>query len=98
MSVDVTVQFASEWQHQIKTYLVVTAKRSKRNIASNLSSSFLQPQIRVSRLPVSRHLGHTGLLACRRVKCVLLMATHCCQRLAWSRGHVMCGHHHSGLL
>ncbi|GFT18985.1 hypothetical protein TNCV_3212201 [Trichonephila clavipes] len=98
MLVDVTVQITSEWQHQIKTYLVVTAKRSKLNIASDLSRSFLQPQIRISRLLVYRHLGHIGLLARRRVKCVLLTASHCRQWLACSRECVMFEHHYSGLV
>ncbi|GFV70015.1 transposable element Tcb2 transposase [Trichonephila clavipes] len=41
----------------------------------------------VSKQTVNRRLGHIGLYAHRLLRCVLLMAAHCLQRLAWSREH-----------
>ncbi|GFX42954.1 transposable element Tcb1 transposase [Trichonephila clavipes] len=43
----------------------------------------------VSRQTVYRRLGHIGLYARRPVRCVPLTATHCRQRLTWSRDHAL---------
>ncbi|GFU03428.1 transposable element Tcb1 transposase [Trichonephila clavipes] len=41
---------------------------------------------------VYRRLGHIGLYARRPVRCVPLTATHCRQRLTWSREHALWTH------
>ncbi|GFW87010.1 transposable element Tcb1 transposase [Trichonephila clavipes] len=43
----------------------------------------------VSRQPVNGLLGQIGLYARRPVRCVPLIATHRCLRLAWSREHAL---------
>ncbi|GFV86868.1 HTH_Tnp_Tc3_2 domain-containing protein [Trichonephila clavipes] len=44
---------------------------------------------KVSRQTVYRRLGHIGLHARRPVRCIPLTATHCHQRLTWSREHAL---------
>ncbi|GFT50710.1 transposable element Tcb1 transposase [Trichonephila clavipes] len=63
-------------------YLEVTAKRSRRSTASDLSRQFsLATGTTDSRQTVYRCLGHIGLYARRPVRCVPLTATHCRLRL-----------------
>ncbi|GFT04422.1 transposable element Tcb1 transposase [Trichonephila clavipes] len=67
-------------------YLAVTAKRNRRNTASDLSRQLSSATgMTVSRQTVYRRLEHIGLYARRTVRCVPLTATHCRLRLAWSR-------------
>ncbi|GFW84517.1 transposable element Tcb1 transposase [Trichonephila clavipes] len=67
-------------------YLAVTAKRYRRNTASDLSRQLSSATgTTVSRKTVYRWLGHIGLYARRPVRCVPLTATHCRLRLTWSR-------------
>ncbi|GFX96670.1 hypothetical protein TNCV_244571 [Trichonephila clavipes] len=90
-----------ELQRRMRTgiYLTVTAKRNRRNTASDLSRSLSSGTgTTVSRQTMNRRLGHIGLYARRPVRCVPLTATHCCLRLTWSRQHAFCGHHNSGLV
>ncbi|GBN27231.1 Transposable element Tcb1 transposase [Araneus ventricosus] len=71
-------------------YLAVTAKRSRRRTASDLSRQLSSATgTTVSRQTVYRRLGHIGLYARRPVRCVALTATHCRLRLAWSREHAL---------
>ncbi|GFV25388.1 transposable element Tcb1 transposase [Trichonephila clavipes] len=71
-------------------YLAVTAKRNRRNTASDLSRQLSSATgMTVSRQTVYRRLGHIGLYARRPVRCVPLTATHCRQRLTWSREHAL---------
>ncbi|GFX91205.1 transposable element Tcb2 transposase [Trichonephila clavipes] len=71
-------------------YLAVTAKRSRRSTASDLSRQlFSDAGTKVSMQTVYRHLGHIGLYARRPVRCVPLTATHCRLRLTWSREHAL---------
>ncbi|GFS77457.1 acetylcholinesterase-1 [Trichonephila clavipes] len=63
-------------------YLAVTAKRSRRSRASDLSRQLSSATgTTVSRQTVYRCLGHIGLYARRPVRCVPLTATHCRLRL-----------------
>ncbi|GFU78980.1 transposable element Tcb1 transposase [Trichonephila clavipes] len=71
-------------------YLVVTAKRNRRNTASDLSRQLSSDTgMTVSRQSECRRLGHIGLYARRPVRCVPLTATHCRLRLTWSREHAL---------
>ncbi|GBN58331.1 hypothetical protein AVEN_243285-1 [Araneus ventricosus] len=71
-------------------YLAVTAKRSGRSTASDLSRQLSSATgTTVSRQIVYRRLGHLGLYARRPVRCVPLTASHCRLRLAWSREHAL---------
>ncbi|GFX88067.1 transposable element Tcb1 transposase [Trichonephila clavipes] len=77
----------------------VTAKRNRRNTVSDLSRQLSSATgTTVSRQTVYRRLGHIGLYARMPVRCVPLTATHCRLRLTWSREHMHCGHHNSGLV
>ncbi|GFX00205.1 transposable element Tcb2 transposase [Trichonephila clavipes] len=68
----------------------VTAKRNRRNTASDLSRQLSSATgTTVSRKTVYRRLGHIGLYARRLVRCVPLTATHCRLRLTWSREHAL---------
>ncbi|GFU39276.1 uncharacterized protein TNCV_3811221 [Trichonephila clavipes] len=59
-------------------YLAVTAKRSRRSTASDLSRQLSSATgTTVSRQTVYRHLGYIGLYARRPVRCALLTTTHC---------------------
>ncbi|GFV03253.1 transposable element Tcb1 transposase [Trichonephila clavipes] len=81
-----------ELQRRMRTgiYLAVTAKRNRRNTASDLSRQLSSATgTTVSRQTVYRRLGHIGLYARRPVRCVPLTATHCRLRLTWSRGYVL---------
>ncbi|GFW71856.1 transposable element Tcb1 transposase [Trichonephila clavipes] len=92
MRVDVTTQVAPELQRRMRTsiYLTVTAKRNRRGTASDLSRQLSSAiGTTVSRQTVYRCFGHIGLYARRPVRCVPLTATHCCQRLTWSRQHAL---------
>ncbi|GFU96574.1 HTH_Tnp_Tc3_2 domain-containing protein [Trichonephila clavipes] len=79
-------------------YLAVTAKRNRRNTASDLSRQLSSATgTTVSRQTMYRRLRHIGLYACRPVRCVLLSATHC--RLRLTRIESMhCEHQNSGLV
>ena len=69
-------------------YLAITAKRSRRSTTSNLSRQLSAATgTTVSRQTVYRRLGDIGLYARRPVRCVPFTATHCRQRLPWSREH-----------
>ncbi|GFW54010.1 transposable element Tcb1 transposase [Trichonephila clavipes] len=71
-------------------YLAVTAKRNRRSTASDLSRQLSSATgTTVSRQTVYRRLGHIGLYARRPVRYVPLSATHCYQRLTWSREHAL---------
>lgn len=71
-------------------YLAITAKRSRRSTASDLSRQLSSATgTTVSRQTVYRRLGQHGLYARRPVRCVPLTATHCRRRLAWCREHVI---------
>ncbi|XP_071040076.1 uncharacterized protein [Parasteatoda tepidariorum] len=71
-------------------YLAVTAKRSRRSTASDLSRQLSSATgTTFLRQTVCRRLGHIGLYARRSVRCVPLTATHCSLRLTWSREHAM---------
>ncbi|GFT99184.1 HTH_Tnp_Tc3_2 domain-containing protein [Trichonephila clavipes] len=71
-------------------YLAVTAKRSRRNTASDLSRQHSSATgTTVSRQTVYKRLEHIGLYACRPVRCVPLTATYCRLRLTWSRDHAL---------
>ncbi|GFT41020.1 HTH_Tnp_Tc3_2 domain-containing protein [Trichonephila clavipes] len=71
-------------------YLAVTAKRSRRIAASDLSHQlFSATGTIVSRQTVYRRLRHISLYARRPVRCVPLTATHCHLRLTWSREHAL---------
>ncbi|GFY13937.1 transposable element Tcb1 transposase [Trichonephila clavipes] len=68
----------------------VTAKRNRRNTASDLSRQLSSATgTIVSRQTVNRRLGHNGLYARRPGRCVPLTATHCRLRLTWSREHAL---------
>ncbi|GFW29929.1 HTH_Tnp_Tc3_2 domain-containing protein [Trichonephila clavipes] len=60
--------------------MVITAPDLSRQLSSATGTT-------VSRQTVYRSLGHIGLYARRRVRCVPLTATHCRLRLTWSREH-----------
>ncbi|GFX34557.1 transposable element Tcb1 transposase [Trichonephila clavipes] len=67
-------------------YLPVTAKRNRRNTASDLSRQLSSATgTTVLRQTVCRRLGHICLYARRPVICVKLTATHCRLRLTRSR-------------
>ncbi|GFV97683.1 HTH_Tnp_Tc3_2 domain-containing protein [Trichonephila clavipes] len=71
-------------------YLAVTDKRNRRSTESDLSRQLSSATgTIVSRQTVYRRLGHIGLYARRPVRCVPLTATHCHQRLTWSREHAL---------
>ncbi|GFX76550.1 HTH_Tnp_Tc3_2 domain-containing protein [Trichonephila clavipes] len=71
-------------------YLAVTAKRNRRSTASVLSRQLSSATgTTVSRQIVYRRLGHSGLYACRNVRCVPLTATPCRLRLTRSREHAL---------
>ncbi|GFU14192.1 transposable element Tcb1 transposase [Trichonephila clavipes] len=71
-------------------YLAVTAKRSRRSTASDLSCQLPSATgTTVSRQTVYRRLGHIGLYARRTVICVPLTATHYRLLLTWSREHAL---------
>ncbi|GFX24468.1 transposable element Tcb1 transposase [Trichonephila clavipes] len=71
-------------------YLAVTAKRTRRSTASDLSRQLSSATgTTVSRQTVYRRLGHIGLYAHRPVRCVPLTATHCRLRFTWSREHAL---------
>ncbi|GFU83801.1 transposable element Tcb1 transposase [Trichonephila clavipes] len=71
-------------------YLVVTAKRNRRNTASDLSRQLSSATgTTVSRQTVYRRLRHIGLYARRFVRYVPLTATHCRLRLTWSREYAL---------
>ncbi|GFX97183.1 transposable element Tcb1 transposase [Trichonephila clavipes] len=71
-------------------YLAVTAKRNRRNKASDLSHQLSSATgTTVSRQTVYRRLGHIGLYARRPVRCVPHTATHCRLRLIWNREHAL---------
>ncbi|GFX34375.1 transposable element Tcb1 transposase [Trichonephila clavipes] len=73
-----------------KIMLSVTAKRNRRNTASDLSRQLSSATgTTVSRQTVYRRLGHIGLYARRPVRSVPLTATHCRLRLTWSRDHAL---------
>ncbi|GFW94170.1 transposable element Tcb1 transposase [Trichonephila clavipes] len=68
----------------------VTAKRNRRNTASDLSRQLSSATgTTVSRQIMYRRLGHIGLYARRPVICVPLTATHCRLRLTWRREHAL---------
>ncbi|GFX48790.1 transposable element Tcb1 transposase [Trichonephila clavipes] len=74
----------------IYIYLAVTAKRNSRSTASDLSRQvFSATGTTFSRQTVYRRLGHIGLYARRRVRCVPFTATHSRLRLTWSREHAL---------
>ncbi|GFV80877.1 transposable element Tcb1 transposase [Trichonephila clavipes] len=67
-------------------YFTVTAKRSRRSTASDLSRQLSSVTgTTVSRQTLHRRLGRIGLYARKPVRCVPLTATHCHLRLTWSR-------------
>ncbi|GFV29390.1 transposable element Tcb1 transposase [Trichonephila clavipes] len=69
-------------------YLAVTAKRSRRSTASDLSRQLSSATgTTVLRQTVYRRLEYIGLYVRRPVRCVPLTATHCHLRLTWSREH-----------
>ncbi|GFT99188.1 HTH_Tnp_Tc3_2 domain-containing protein [Trichonephila clavipes] len=71
-------------------YLAVTAKRSRRNTASDLSRQHSSATgTTVSRQTVYKRLEHIGLYGRRPVRCVPLTATYCRLRLTWSREHAL---------
>ncbi|KFM72212.1 Transposable element Tcb1 transposase, partial [Stegodyphus mimosarum] len=71
-------------------YLAVTAKRNRRNSASDRSRQLSSATgTTISRQTVYRRLGQIGLYARRPVRCVPLIATHCRLRLTWSREHAL---------
>ncbi|GFW69323.1 transposable element Tcb1 transposase [Trichonephila clavipes] len=71
-------------------YLAVTAKRSRRSTASDLSRQlFSATGIAVSRHTVYICLRQIGLYARRPVRWVPLTATHCRLQLSWSREHAL---------
>ncbi|GFW29761.1 transposable element Tcb2 transposase [Trichonephila clavipes] len=71
-------------------YLAITAKRNRRNTASDLSRQLSSATgMTVSRQTVYRRLGHIGLYARRPVRCVRHTAVHCCLLLTWSREHAL---------
>ncbi|GFW86670.1 transposable element Tcb1 transposase [Trichonephila clavipes] len=71
-------------------YFAVTAKRSRRNTASDLSRQLSSATgTTVSRQTVYRRLGHIGLYARSPVRYVPLTATHCRLRLTWSKEHAL---------
>ncbi|GFT80359.1 HTH_Tnp_Tc3_2 domain-containing protein [Trichonephila clavipes] len=71
-------------------YLAVSAKRNRRNTASDLSRQLSSStDTTVSRQTVYRRLGHIGLYARRPVRYVPLTATHCRLRLTCSRKHAL---------
>ncbi|GFV83074.1 transposable element Tcb1 transposase [Trichonephila clavipes] len=71
-------------------YFAVTAKRKRRSTASDLFRQLSSATgTTISRQTVYRRLGHIGLYARRPVRCVPLTATHCRQRLTWSREHAL---------
>ncbi|GFU95870.1 transposable element Tcb2 transposase [Trichonephila clavipes] len=71
-------------------YLSVSSQRDRRSTESDLSRQLcLATSTTVSRQTVYRRLGHIGLYARRPVRCVPLTATHCRQRLTWSREHAL---------
>ncbi|KFM70268.1 Transposable element Tc1 transposase, partial [Stegodyphus mimosarum] len=71
-------------------YLAVTAKRNRRNTASDLSRQLSSATgTTISRQTVYRRLEKIGLYARRPVRCVPLTATHCRLPLAWSREHAL---------
>ncbi|GFV45544.1 transposable element Tcb1 transposase [Trichonephila clavipes] len=68
----------------------VTAKRNRRNTASDLSRQLSSATgTTVSRQPMYRRLGNIGLYTRMPVRCVPLIATHCRLRLTWSREHAL---------
>ncbi|KFM64980.1 Transposable element Tcb1 transposase, partial [Stegodyphus mimosarum] len=72
-------------------YLAVTAKRSRRSTASDLSRQLSSATgTAISRQTVYRRLGQIGLYARRPVRCFPLTATHCRLRFAWSREQWAC--------
>ncbi|GFW82529.1 HTH_Tnp_Tc3_2 domain-containing protein [Trichonephila clavipes] len=92
MGVYVTAQVNPELQRRMRTgiYLTVTAKRNRRNTASDLSRQHSSATgTTFSRQTVYRRLGHIGLYARRPVKWVPLTATHCRLRLTWSKEHAL---------
>ncbi|GFS96971.1 transposable element Tcb1 transposase [Trichonephila clavipes] len=71
-------------------YLAVTARRNRKNTASDLSLQLSSVTVTtVSRQTVYRRLGHIGLYALRPVRCVPLTTTHCRLRLTWSKEHAL---------
>ncbi|GFT40062.1 transposable element Tcb1 transposase [Trichonephila clavipes] len=71
-------------------YLAVTAKRSRRSTASDLSRQLSSATgTTVSKKTVYIRLGYIGIYARRPVRCVPLTATHCRLRLTWSREHAL---------
>ncbi|GFW44892.1 transposable element Tcb1 transposase [Trichonephila clavipes] len=71
-------------------YLAVTVERNRRSTTSSLSRPLSSATgTTVSEQTVYRRLGHIGLYALRPVKCFPLTATHCRQRLSWSREHAL---------
>ncbi|GFW88876.1 transposable element Tcb1 transposase [Trichonephila clavipes] len=67
-----------------------TAKRNRRSTASDLSRQLSSATgTTLSRQTVYRRLRRIGLYARRPVRCVPLTATHCRQRLTWSREHAL---------
>ncbi|GFX66844.1 transposable element Tcb2 transposase [Trichonephila clavipes] len=68
----------------------VTAKRSRRSTASDLSRQLSSATgTTVSRQTVYRRLGYIGLNARRPVRCVPLTATHCLLRFTLSKVHAL---------
>ncbi|GFX11341.1 transposable element Tcb1 transposase [Trichonephila clavipes] len=71
-------------------YLAVTAKRTRRSTASDLSRQLSSATgTTVSRQTVYRRLGHIDLHVFRPLRCVPLTATHCRLRLTWSIEHAL---------
>ncbi|GFV42244.1 HTH_Tnp_Tc3_2 domain-containing protein [Trichonephila clavipes] len=71
-------------------YLAVTAKRNRRNTASDLSRQLSSATgTTISRQTVYRRLGHIGLYARRPVRRVPHTATRCLLRLTWCTEHAL---------
>ncbi|GFS54388.1 transposable element Tcb1 transposase [Trichonephila clavipes] len=71
-------------------YLAVTAKRKRRNTASDMSRQLSSATgTTVSRQTVYRRLEYIGLYARRPVRCVPLTATPSRLQLTWSREHAL---------
>ncbi|GFT40176.1 HTH_Tnp_Tc3_2 domain-containing protein [Trichonephila clavipes] len=79
-------------------HLATAAKRCRRSMASDLSRLLSVDTVTtVSRQTVNRRWRLLSLCALRPVRCVMVIAAHCHQQLAWNR-EPECGHRYSGLV
>ncbi|GFU56032.1 transposable element Tcb1 transposase [Trichonephila clavipes] len=70
-------------------YLAVTAKRKRRNTASDLTRQLSSATGTTVSVTVYRRLGNIGLYASRKVRCVPHTTTDGRLRLTWSREHAL---------